>query len=249
MTSIIARTAVRLVLLWTAVYTWRLPAAARDTRREEITCDLWHSLHDPDARPGLAMTLQILFRLLLGIPDDVLWRFAQSTRLTPLTALGLAAAACGIVLVAAAQALWKADALPLPEPPAVPSHMALGRAAPPPPAPPPPGRSTIADVSLVYAQTTYTVSSDGTPPTRLTEVRPVYPPIAVAFDLRGTVIVEASITDEGRVAEARVVEPAAMVLRQSAVQAVQQWKFEPLRGTKAPGRNTLRVTVNFIPPQ
>jgi hypothetical protein len=35
---------------WTCVYTWRLPPAVRDARREEIESDLWESSHDPDMR-------------------------------------------------------------------------------------------------------------------------------------------------------------------------------------------------------
>ena len=40
--------------------------------------DLWESQHDPGARPtGMAHAVQIVARLLIGIPDDLAWMFEQ----------------------------------------------------------------------------------------------------------------------------------------------------------------------------
>jgi uncharacterized protein (TIGR03435 family) len=67
--------AVRLVRLWTRVYTLGMSARIRDARLSEIDCDLWECQHDADrpARPG-----EMLMRLLLGMPDDLLWRAEQT---------------------------------------------------------------------------------------------------------------------------------------------------------------------------
>jgi uncharacterized protein (TIGR03435 family) len=64
--------AVRLVRLWTRVYTLGMAARVRDVRLSEIDCDLWEYQHDDD-RP--MRPIEIVVRLLLGIPDDLLWRF------------------------------------------------------------------------------------------------------------------------------------------------------------------------------
>jgi uncharacterized protein (TIGR03435 family) len=76
MTSFTLGLAVRLVRLWSRAYTLGMPAAARDARLSEIECDLWEYQHDAD-RP--ARPIEMFLRLLLGIPDDLLWRFEQAT--------------------------------------------------------------------------------------------------------------------------------------------------------------------------
>ena len=76
MTSRALGFAVRLVRLWTRVYTLGTPAAVRDARMSEIECDLWEGQHDAD-RPTNAF--EILARLLLGVPHDLMWRFEQTT--------------------------------------------------------------------------------------------------------------------------------------------------------------------------
>jgi uncharacterized protein (TIGR03435 family) len=62
---------VRLVRVWTRAYTLGMPAGVRDARLSDIECDLWECQHDTD-RPARA--IEIVARLLLGMPDDVLWR-------------------------------------------------------------------------------------------------------------------------------------------------------------------------------
>lgn len=64
-----------LVRLWTRVYTLGTPAAVRDARLSEIECDLWECQHDADRSTN---AFEILTRLLLGIPDDLLWRLEQT---------------------------------------------------------------------------------------------------------------------------------------------------------------------------
>jgi len=68
--------AVSLARAWTATYTRGLPADMRDGRREEIDCDLWEHQRLADlARVTTSGTaLEILLRLVLGIPADLLWR-------------------------------------------------------------------------------------------------------------------------------------------------------------------------------
>jgi uncharacterized protein (TIGR03435 family) len=74
MTSGAIRFAARLVRLWARVYTLGMPAGVRDARLSDIECDLWEGQHDP-GRPANAF--EMLARLLLGVPHDLIWRFEQ----------------------------------------------------------------------------------------------------------------------------------------------------------------------------
>jgi len=77
----------------------------------------------------------------------------------------------------------------------------------------------------------------------------VYPPIALWRGITGRVGVAATIDERGRVAEARVVEPAHWLLNQSALNAVRQWEFAPTTSNGAPVPVTIVATVRFTPPQ
>lgn len=85
MTSRAVRFAAFVVRLWTRVYTLGTPAAVRNARLSEIECDLWQSEHDPD-RPANA--LEILTRLLLGVPHDLMWRVEHTSAGATATTVG-----------------------------------------------------------------------------------------------------------------------------------------------------------------
>jgi TonB family protein len=82
------------------------------------------------------------------------------------------------------------------------------------------------------------------PPTKIKDVRPVYPPEAQAARVRGLVIIEARIGADGSVEDARVLRSIPL-LDQAAVDAVMQWRFTPtlLNGKAVPV--VMTVTVNF----
>jgi protein TonB len=81
-------------------------------------------------------------------------------------------------------------------------------------------------------------------PTKIRNVLPDYPPIAQSARIQGTVIIEATIDRQGRIAEARVLRSIPL-LDQAALDAVRQWEYEPtlLNGVAVPVIVT--VTVNF----
>jgi protein TonB len=100
------------------------------------------------------------------------------------------------------------------------------------PAPPPPPQQPVRVGGQIQA------------PTKIKDVRPVYPPIAQSARVSGIVIIEATIGVDGSVTDARVIRPVAL-LDQAALDAVRQWKFTPtkLNGVAVPVIMT--VTVNF----
>ena len=64
------------------------------------------------------------------------------------------------------------------------------------------------------------------PPTKITDVPPVYPPEAIAARITGTVTIEAVIDPAGNVSSARVITGVPM-LDDAALAAVRQWKYTP----------------------
>jgi protein TonB len=82
------------------------------------------------------------------------------------------------------------------------------------------------------------------PPKKLRHVGPVYPADAEANRVQGVVIIEATIDPVGNVSNARVLK-GLPALDQAAIDAVQQWQYEPtmLNGVAVPVIMT--VTVNF----
>lgn len=102
----------------------------------------------------------------------------------------------------------------------------------PPPPPPPPARRPVRVGGQVQA------------PALLERVAPYYPEIAVKARIQGTVILEATVDEEGRVQEVRVLRSISF-LDQPAVEAVRQWRYSPLRLNGLPQPFILTVTVSF----
>ena len=82
------------------------------------------------------------------------------------------------------------------------------------------------------------------PPEKLHHVNPVYPPIALSARVKGIVILEALIGEDGRVRDVRVLRSTPLLDR-AAEDAVKQWQFRPtsLNGQAVPVLMT--VTVSF----
>ena len=104
--------------------------------------------------------------------------------------------------------------------------------APPPPAeekvPPPPVR----------------VGGAVRTPIKTHHVDPVYPQFALISRTQGIVIIEATIGEDGRVLNARVLRSIAL-LDQAALDAVRQWQFTPSYLNGKPVPVIMTVTVNF----
>jgi periplasmic protein TonB len=73
--------------------------------------------------------------------------------------------------------------------------------------------------------------------------KPVYPPIALASRTQGTVVLEAIISKTGSIENLRVVSGPGM-LRQSALDAVRQWRYRPYTLDGLPVE--VETTVNVV---
>jgi TonB family protein len=83
------------------------------------------------------------------------------------------------------------------------------------------------------------------PPKVVKIVRPVYPENARQARVEGTVIVEAKTDEEGNVVDARVLR-SIPVLDHAAIDAVKQWKYEPLIIDGKHRQVIFTVTVRFV---
>lgn len=81
-------------------------------------------------------------------------------------------------------------------------------------------------------------------PTKVHDVRPIYPQEAQDARVQGVVILEAVIDGAGSVREAKVLR-SIPVLDQAALDAVQQWQFVPTLLNGNPVPVIMTVTVNF----
>ncbi len=81
-------------------------------------------------------------------------------------------------------------------------------------------------------------------PTKLRNVNPAYPDVAVAGRIEGTVVLEATIAPNGKVAEVRVVRSLPL-LEKAAVDAVRQWVYTPTLVDGVPVSAIMTVTVRF----
>jgi TonB family protein len=84
------------------------------------------------------------------------------------------------------------------------------------------------------------------PPTKIKDVRPVYPAIARSARVSGTVVIEATIGPDGKVVDTKVVKSVPM-LDQAALDAVQQWEYTPSLLNGVPVPVTVTVTIDFKP--
>lgn len=226
MTSLWFRLTCAAVRAWTHVYTWRLPAGARDARREDIASHLWEESHDGDSLCDVRHALSVLWRLIRGVPHDLAWRVEEEVTMTRSYAVRVAVAA----LIAVAAGIWIAVAgrnvqAPAPPGPPLPARAGIGYLPSPAPPPPPPGGAPR-EGSGQHAQTSFTVADQVNAPTRIAGASPVYPPIAIAYGVRGRVVLEATVDQHGRVVATRVIH-SVPVLDEAAVNAVRQWQFEP----------------------
>jgi protein TonB len=81
-------------------------------------------------------------------------------------------------------------------------------------------------------------------PALVYRIDPVYPTLAAAGGLEGSVILEAIVGREGRVESVRVLR-SQRVFEEAALEAVRQWRYAPVLLNGHPERFILTVVVTF----
>jgi len=77
----------------------------------------------------------------------------------------------------------------------------------------------------------------------LPKTQPVYPPIAKAARVSGTVVLQATISKTGTIENLRIINGPAM-LQQAAMDAVKSWRYRPYLLNNEPVE--VETTVNVI---
>ena len=113
-------------------------------------------------------------------------------------------------------------------------------------APPPVARPTPrADPTPTLAQRgPVTVGGKVRAPQLLREVKPAYPSLARAARIQGTVKIEAILSADGTVRDARVVSGHPLLVA-AALNAVRQWLYRPTVLNDVPVEVKLAIDVNF----
>ena len=81
-------------------------------------------------------------------------------------------------------------------------------------------------------------------PTKIRNVNPVYPQIAVSARVQGTVVIEATIGPDGKIQDTKVLRSIPL-LDQAALDAVRQWEYTPTLLNGEPVPVIMTVTVRF----
>jgi len=119
---------------------------------------------------------------------------------------------------------------------------------PPPPAPPPPpSRDVSSGIEHGIppdAVRAVRVGGSIKEPKRLGGDTPLYPDIAKQARVQGVVILEATISPQGRVTDIKVLRGIPL-LDQAAIDAVETWTYTPTLLNGVPVPVIMTVTVNF----
>ena len=112
-----------------------------------------------------------------------------------------------------------------------------GYSAPPPPPPPPPGGGPGAPSRIRVGATVQQANL-------ISQVPPVYPPLARQAKIEGVVRLSAIIDKEGRVANLQVVSGHPLLIP-AALDAVKQWVYKPTLLNGQPVEVATQLDVNF----
>jgi periplasmic protein TonB len=109
-------------------------------------------------------------------------------------------------------------------------------------APPPPVR----EVHPLKPSAPFRISAGVAEGQLIVPIRPVYPTIAVQMRLQGTVVVEATISTEGRIENLRVLS-GSPILANAAVQAIRMARYRPymLNGSPVEVETTIHVVFSL----
>jgi protein TonB len=82
----------------------------------------------------------------------------------------------------------------------------------------------------------------------LASVRPNYPAEAIAQKLAGSVLLDGTVGPDGHVRDLKLIH-GGPILGDAAVQAVEQWRYEPYRRNGVPIVMPIEITIDFNLPK
>ena len=202
---------------------------------------------------GLALAGAALTRPSSRAGRDVAWAALAANLMALLTLFPVGAAV--FAYRASPLAFQSDNSLPVPATPT--SIEEALPAPPPPPPPPPPARTTSSGTQPGPAAKRSPIGRSEAPPSapirvggeieeprKTRHVNPVYPRDAVAARIKGVVILECTISPQGKVVHVRTLRSVPM-LDDAAIEAVRQWEYTPTLLNGVPVPVIMTVTVNF----
>lgn len=116
---------------------------------------------------------------------------------------------------------------------------------PPPPPPPPPDYKEMKKKTEDFSEGAVRAVGLIKPPAQIKTVDPHYPEKARAAKIQGSVILNVRTDEAGNVEDVMVWRGIDPLLDQAAVEAVKQWKYEPLIIQGKPRKVVFTVTITF----
>ncbi len=102
----------------------------------------------------------------------------------------------------------------------------------------------LPDAPAPPAQQAVRVGGQIKEPKKVKDVKPVYPDIAKQARVQGVVILECTISPQGKVSEVKLLRGIPL-LNEAAMEAVRQWVYTPTLLNGVPVPVIMTVTVNF----
>lgn len=115
----------------------------------------------------------------------------------------------------------------------------------PPPPPPPPARKKIKKELADFEKGAVKAEGDIKPPKLIKEVKPVYPEEARKQGISGVVLLSVRSNEQGNIVAVKIVKSPHELLSKASVEAVKQWKYEPMLIKGKPMPIIFTVTMTF----
>jgi TonB family protein len=113
------------------------------------------------------------------------------------------------------------------------------------PPPPPPARKKLKKELADFEKGAVKAVGDVKPPKLITKVDPIYPEEARKQGISGVVILSVRSDEEGNIVGVKIVKSPHELLSKASVEAVKQWKYEPMLIKGKPTPIIFTVTVTF----
>jgi len=115
----------------------------------------------------------------------------------------------------------------------------------PPPPPPPPARRKLKKELADFEKGAVKAVGDIKPPKLIKKVDPVYPEEARKEAISGVVLLSVRSNEQGNIVGVKIVKSPHELLSKASVEAVKQWKYEPMLIKGKPMPIIFTVTMTF----
>jgi TonB family protein len=115
----------------------------------------------------------------------------------------------------------------------------------PAPPPPPPARKKIKKELAVFEKGAVKAVGDVKPPKLIKKVNPIFPDEAKKQGISGQVFLSVRSDEQGNIVAVKIVKSPHELLSKASVEAVKQWKYEPMLIKGKPMPIIFNVTMTF----